>query len=323
MTFDLQKSISILERTPAVLHTLLSDLDEDWTHQNEGGESWSAYDIVGHFIHGELTDWIPRMTIILSDSDDRTFIPFDRFAQFENSKGKTLSVLLAEFEALRIQNVSALRNAQLNVADLERRAIHPELGPVNLAQLLSAWTVHDLGHIAQISRVMAKQYQHEVGPWTAYLGILNQQAKHYMIQEFLPYFYKFLDQLRNEIEQYQKEEQLWLVPSEINNSAGTLCVHLIGNLNHFIGFALGGTGYIRNRPLEFTEQVSKVELLERLAATRTMLGNVLNTVEDLQAPYPEGLFDKNGTIQFQLLRLLSHLSYHVGQVNYHRRLLAS
>ncbi len=174
MTFDLRKSIQILERTPNVLRALVEGLDSGWTHHNEGGESWSVFDIVGHFIHGELTDWIPRMDIILSDNDDRRFEPFDRFAQFENSKGKSLAMLLAEFEKLRAANIIRLQQANLNAVALRRTAVHPEFGTVTLRELLASWVVHDLGHIAQISRVMAKQYSEQVGPWKAYMGVLNR-----------------------------------------------------------------------------------------------------------------------------------------------------
>jgi len=173
MNFSLPNSIEILERTPEVLLTMLKDLPSEWTMANEGGESWSAYDVVGHLIHGELTDWIPRMEIILSTNSDRSFKPFDRFAQFENSKGKTLDQLLDEFKTLRRENIELLKSKQLTEQDLERTGMHPAFGEVSLAQLLSTWTVHDLNHIAQISRVLAIQYKAAVGPWTEYLRILH------------------------------------------------------------------------------------------------------------------------------------------------------
>lgn len=172
MQFDLQKSILVLERTPAVLKTLLQNLPEDWTTPNEGPETWSPYDVVGHLIHGEKTDWIPRAKIILEHGEEKPFEPFDRFAQFENSKGKSLNELLDEFENLRKANLTALKS--LNVAvNLEKKGKHPELGVVTLKNLLSSWVVHDLGHISQITRVMAKQYKEEVGIWTKYMGILD------------------------------------------------------------------------------------------------------------------------------------------------------
>lgn len=173
MPFNLKHSVEILERTPAVLAQLLSGLSDEWIHQNEGPETWSPFDIVGHLIHGEKTDWIPRMEIILSDTSDKTFPPFDRFAQFEASKGKTLSELLEEFRVLRAKSVASLRSCQPGPEDLEKTGIHPALEVVTLQQLLATWTVHDLNHIAQISRVMARQYDGEVGPWKAYLGILK------------------------------------------------------------------------------------------------------------------------------------------------------
>lgn len=173
MIFSLSNSIEILERTPEILNTMLRNMSEQWTMNNEGEGTWSVYDIIGHLIHGEKTDWIPRMEIILSDKDDKAFEPFDRFAQFEESKGKSLHQLLDEFKNLREKNIEQLRSKNLTDTDMMRTGIHPAFGEVTLAQLLSTWTVHDLNHIAQICRVMAKQYKEEVGPWTAYLGILK------------------------------------------------------------------------------------------------------------------------------------------------------
>lgn len=173
MKFALSKSIEILERTPDVLITMLDNLSPDWTLINEGEQTWNVFDIVGHLIQGEKTDWIPRMEIILSDKPDNTFVPFDRFAQFEESKGKSLAQLLVEFKKLRNQNIAHLRSKNLRDEDGNEKGIHPAFGEVTLSQLLSAWTVHDLNHIAQISRVMGKQYKAEVGPWVAYLGILK------------------------------------------------------------------------------------------------------------------------------------------------------
>lgn len=173
MNFSLSKSIEILERTPDVLITLLQNVSTDWTSVNEGGETWSVYDIIGHLIHGEKTDWVPRMDIILSDKQDKTFEPFDRFAQFEESKGKSLAQLLDEFKNLRQKNIAHLRSKQLTDKDFEKKGIHPAFGEVTLMQLLATWTVHDLNHIAQITRVMARQYKTDVGPWVEYLKILQ------------------------------------------------------------------------------------------------------------------------------------------------------
>lgn len=173
MNFNLQESIKILERTPQVLKTLLQNLSTDWTQQNEGGETWSAYDVIGHLIHGEKTDWIPRSAIILSDKTDKNFEIFDRFAQFENSKGKSLTQLLDEFEQLRADNIKILKSWNLKEADFAKTGTHPEFGTVTLEQMLSTWTAHDLGHILQISRVMAKQYTAAVGPWKQYLRVLD------------------------------------------------------------------------------------------------------------------------------------------------------
>ena len=173
MKFSLNKSIQILERTPVVLETLLINISDDWIFANEGSDSWSVFDIVGHLLHGEKTDWIQRMDNILSDSTDKTFTPFDRFAQFEESKGRTLEQIIAEFKEQRMKNLEYLRSKNLSESDLSKTGIHPVFGEVTLSQLLSTWTVHDLNHLAQISRVLAKQYKAEVGPWIEFLRILK------------------------------------------------------------------------------------------------------------------------------------------------------
>ena len=174
MNFTLEKSIEILEGTPGVLNIMLQNISADWTSNNEGGDTWSVHDIIGHLIHGEKTDWIPRAEIILSEKDDKTFKPFDRFAQFEESKGKSLKQLLNEFTILPKKNIEHLRSKKLTAKNLDEKGIHPAFGEVTLFQLLATWVVHDLNHIAQISRVMAKQYKTEVGPWIEYLKILQQ-----------------------------------------------------------------------------------------------------------------------------------------------------
>ena len=174
MDFNLKKSIEILERTPQVLQDLLQNLSKDWIHSNEGGESWSVFDFIGHLIHGEKTDWMERTHIILDNSENKTFQSFNRLAQFKNSKGKSLSNLLNEFSELRNKNIVKLKALNLEETQLSMKGIHPELGEVNLKQLLATWVTHDLGHIAQMARVMAKQYQKEVGPWNAYIPILNR-----------------------------------------------------------------------------------------------------------------------------------------------------
>ena len=174
MNFEVSNAIEILEQTPYVLEKLLSGLSPGWTANNEGKETWSPYDVVGHLIHGERTDWIPRMEVILSISPDKKFETFDRFAQFKDSKGKNLSELLDEFKILRAENIRILKGKNLSEIDLMRTGIHPDFGSVTLKQLLSTWVVHDLEHIAQIARVMSKQYKDEVGLWTKYLPILNR-----------------------------------------------------------------------------------------------------------------------------------------------------
>lgn len=174
MTFDLQDAIEILSRTPLVFRALLHSHHEVWLRSTEGPETWSPFAIVGHLIHGERTDWIPRARTILDHGEAQPFEPFDRFAQFAASRGKTVEELLDTFAVLRAQNLNTLESWHLTPADLARRGTHPELGPVTLEQLLATWVVHDLGHIAQASRVMAKQYRDEVGPWRAYLPVLDR-----------------------------------------------------------------------------------------------------------------------------------------------------
>ena len=175
MEFQLAQAREILERTPAILRALLRDLPDEWLLANEGPDTWSPFDVVGHLIHGEETDWIPRARIILEQGEQGTFEQFDRFAMFEKSKGKTLKELLVEFEQLRRVSLDELDEMNLTPELLAKRGRHPELGVVTLGQLLSTWVVHDLGHIQQIVRVMAKQYNDQVGPWSAYLSILTRQ----------------------------------------------------------------------------------------------------------------------------------------------------
>ena len=173
MQFEPTHAIDILRRTPATLNSLLRDLSEPWLVHNEGPETWSPYDIVGHLIHGEETDWIPRAKIILEHGEARAFEPFDRVAMFEKSKGKPIARLLDTFAQLRAENLRELQAMNLTADLLGKRGRHPELGIVTLSQLLSTWVVHDLGHIRQVVRVMSKQYRDAVGPWKAYLSILD------------------------------------------------------------------------------------------------------------------------------------------------------
>lgn len=172
--FKLDDTIQILEKTPDVIKALLSDLPESWTSANEGGESWSAFDIVGHLAHGEKTDWIQRAKLILEYGKEKSFEPFDRFAQFKDSEGKSLDELLDEFRNLRDQNLETLKSFKLNKEDLKREGLHPELGIVTLEQLLATWVVHDLGHLRQISRILAKNYKDEIGEWQQYLPVVNE-----------------------------------------------------------------------------------------------------------------------------------------------------
>lgn len=176
MPFDLQKTIALLSRTPSSLNALLRDLPESWTLANEGTNTWSPFDIVGHLIHGERTDWMPRARIILEHGESRAFDPFDRLAQEKESQGKLLPQLVDEFAQLRSRNLDALRAINLQAEDLDRRGRHPALGVVTLSQLLATWAVHDLTHLHQLSRVMAFQYREAVGPWRPYLGVLHCQG---------------------------------------------------------------------------------------------------------------------------------------------------
>lgn len=174
MNFDLRNGIAVLERTPSTLRSMLSGLSTDWTDPNEGPDTFSAFDNIGHLIHGERTDWIPRAKIILAQGPNRTFEKFDRFAQYHESKGKTLAQLLTDFAALRAENVKTLSGWKLSEKQLALEGIHPELGTVTLRQLLATWVGHDLGHVAQIARVMAKQYRDAIGPWRKYLPIMDR-----------------------------------------------------------------------------------------------------------------------------------------------------
>lgn len=176
MAFDLQETITLLSHTPATLSGLLRDLPQTWTLRNEGNETWSPFDIVGHLIHGERTDWMARVRIILQHGESRPFDPFDRLAQERESRGKSLGELLDEFARLRSENLEALRAMSLQPGDFARRGRHSELGAVTLAQLLATWAVHDMTHLHQLSRVIAYQYRDVVGPWSAYLGVLHCQG---------------------------------------------------------------------------------------------------------------------------------------------------
>jgi DinB family protein len=173
MEHDLKQTVALLKRTPAVLDALLRDLPDPWTLRNEGGDSWSAFDIVGHLIHGERTDWMPRAKMTLEFGESRAFERFDRLAQFADSEGKSLPELLDTFARLRSENLAELRALNLTSEQLELRGRHPALGTVTVAQLLATWAAHDLTHLHQISRVMAHQYREAVGPWTEYLGVMQ------------------------------------------------------------------------------------------------------------------------------------------------------
>jgi hypothetical protein len=174
MEFDLPTGIAVLERTPHAFRALLAGLPSTWTDANEGPETWSPFDILGHLVHGERTDWIARARIVLDQGPERRFTPFDRFAQLRESQGKSLVELLDEFARLRAENLATLTGWGLTDAQLALEGEHPAFGPVTLRQLLATWVAHDLGHVAQTARVMAKQYREAVGPWRAYLPVMDR-----------------------------------------------------------------------------------------------------------------------------------------------------
>jgi hypothetical protein len=174
MEFRFDDALPVLQRTPATLRALLHDLPSGWTDATEGPRTWSPFDVVGHLIHGERTDWLPRVEHMLAHGDAVTFPVFDREAMFDSSKGLTLGELLDTFDRLRTGNLAHLNRLALTDADLARRGRHPEFGVVTMGQHLATWVAHDLGHIRQIVRVMARQYTEAVGPWRAYLSILER-----------------------------------------------------------------------------------------------------------------------------------------------------
>jgi hypothetical protein len=173
MEHNLQHTISLLARTPAALNALLRDLPEVWTSRNEGEDTWSAFDVVGHLIHAERTDWMPRARIVLQLGEAQAFASFDRWGMVRETEGKSLGQLLDEFARLRSENLGELRAMNLSEEDLRLRGRHPALGVVTLSELLATWVTHDLTHLHQISRVMAHQYREAVGPWSRYLGVLQ------------------------------------------------------------------------------------------------------------------------------------------------------
>lgn len=173
MKFSLERSLEVLGKTPAVLRALLHGLDDEWLMNNEGPETFSPFDVVGHLLHGEKTDWAARTKMILESGTEKSFVPWDRFAMYEESKGKDMAQLLDEFEAARVINLQWLESLNLSEEDLDKKGLHPKLGEVTLRNLLSTWVVHDLTHMAQITRVMAKQYKEEMGPWPEFFRILH------------------------------------------------------------------------------------------------------------------------------------------------------
>lgn len=174
MNFDLDAQVPVLQRTPHLLRAMLDGLPDEWIHADEGAGTWSPFAVVGHLVHGERTNWIPRARVILEHGPARTFPPFDREAQFRDSAGKTITGLLDELAALRTANLATLAGWRLDERQLRLEGSHPEFGRVTLGQLLATWVVHDLSHVAQVARVMAHQYRDAVGPWRAYLRVLDR-----------------------------------------------------------------------------------------------------------------------------------------------------
>ena len=173
MDHNLDATIALLARTPSALNALLRDLPDKWTYSNEGDGTWSIFEVVGHVIHAEHTDWLPRIDMIVQYGEGRAFTPFDRGGHAEEIQGKSLAQLLDEFARVRTENLDKLRAKKFSPADLERRGRHPALGVVTLAQLLATWAAHDMTHLHQISRIMAHQYREAVGPWERYLGVMH------------------------------------------------------------------------------------------------------------------------------------------------------
>ena len=173
MLFDLRNGLAILDRTPGVLDALLRDMPEAWTGQNEGPDTWSPRQVVAHLVGAEETDWMTRTRVILAEGAERRFTPFDRVGPIDRNASRPLDALLDEFRALRERNVEELRSLHLTAAQLQLTGEHPEFGSVTLEQLLSTWVAHDLGHLTQITRTMARQYREAVGPWKAYLSVMS------------------------------------------------------------------------------------------------------------------------------------------------------
>jgi hypothetical protein len=171
--FSLPEAVAVLTRTPATLDAFLRGMPDIWVGRNEGSDTWSAFDILGHLVYAERADWLPRLRIIMEHGETRPFDPFDRFAQFKESLGKSLEQLLDEFARLRRENMAAVQALNLQPQDFARRGTHPALGVVTVSQLLATWAAHDLTHLHQLSRVMAYQYRQTVGPWSAFLGVLK------------------------------------------------------------------------------------------------------------------------------------------------------
>ena len=174
MNFDLNKSIELLNRTPDMYSALFTNSEHRWDKIDEGAGTWNGYNIIGHLIHGEKTDWIPRAEIIMGNDGIKTFEPYDRFAQEKLYSTQTTEELLSEFRILRSKNIEKIKSWNLSKNDLDKKGIHPDLGIVTLRQLISTWTIHDLAHLNQISRVIVKHYSEDVGPWKKYTRLLNQ-----------------------------------------------------------------------------------------------------------------------------------------------------
>lgn len=175
MKFSIGASVEVLSATPGTLRSLLGWLSDEWTSSFGDRENWQPFDVLGHLIHGEKTDWIPRARIILEQGEDRRFETFDRWAQFEQSGSSTLAQLLDEFGRLRAESLDTLQGWRLTDEQLELVGMHPELGAASLGQLIATWAAHDLNHIRQIATAMARRYDHAVGPWKPYLGVLNSK----------------------------------------------------------------------------------------------------------------------------------------------------
>jgi hypothetical protein len=174
MALDLEETKALLQRTPEVLDALLRGLPDPWVRKDEGPDTWSSFDVVGHLIEAEEANWIPRVRHLIARGESAAFPPFDRFGFVEKAKGKSMAELLDTFKGARARSLRELDELRLRPGDLGRKGRHPDFGQVTLGQLLATWAIHDLNHLGQIVQALARQHTEAVGPWRAFLGILEK-----------------------------------------------------------------------------------------------------------------------------------------------------